>query len=234
MENKCCVLGKGWGIVIGALVLGVSIILAVSNFKSYDRTVTVKGLCEMEVKADKVIYPIAFKVAGNNLESLYASVSEKNSVILDFLKSYGFTEDEVTVSLPQVSDRDAEGYSQRSMRYVVTSVITLYSDKVDNSLEMRKGLADLHKKGITLEADGWSYQPSYLFEGLNSIKPQMIEEATSNARETAQKFADDSGSRLGKIRTASQGQFSISDRDANTSYIKKVRVVTSVVYYLKG
>lgn len=234
MENKCCVLGKGWGIVIGAVVLGVSIILAVSNFKSYDRTVTVKGLCEMEVKADKVIYPIAFKVAGNNLESLYVSVSEKNSAILDFLKSYGFTEDEVTVSLPQVSDRDAEGYSQRSMRYVVTSVITLYSDKVDNSLEMRKGLADLHKKGITLVADGWSYQPSYLFEGLNSIKPQMIEEATANAREAAQKFADDSGSRLGKIRTASQGQFSISDRDANTPYIKKVRVVTSVVYYLKG
>ena len=220
--------------VIGAVGLGVSIILAVSNFKSYDRTVTVKGLCEMEVKADKVIYPIAFKVAGNNLESLYVSVSEKNSAILDFLKSYGFTEDEVTVSLPQVSDRDAEGYSQRSMRYVVTSVITLYSDKVDNSLEMRKGLADLHKKGITLVADGWSYQPSYLFEGLNSIKPQMIEEATANAREAAQKFADDSGSRLGKIRTASQGQFSISDRDANTPYIKKVRVVTSVVYYLKG
>lgn len=220
--------------VIGAVVLGVSIILAVSNFKSYDRTVTVKGLCEMEVKADKVIYPIAFKVAGNNLESLYVSVSEKNAVILDFLKSYGFTDEEITVSLPQVSDRDAEGYTQRSMRYVVTSVITLYSDKVDNSLEMRKGLADLHKKGITLVADGWSYQPSYLFEGLNSIKPQMIEEATANAREAAQKFADDSGSRLGKIRTASQGQFSISDRDANTPYIKKVRVVTSVVYYLKG
>ena len=234
MENKCCVLGKGWGMVIGAVVLGVSIILAVSNFKSYDRTVTVKGLCEMEVKADKVIYPIAFKVAGNNLESLYVSVSEKNAVILDFLKSYGFTDEEITVSLPQVSDRDAEGYTQRSMRYVVTSVITLYSDKVDNSLEMRKGLADLHKKGITRVADGWSYQPSYLFEGLNSIKPQMIEEATANAREAAQKFADDSGSRLGKIRTASQGQFSISDRDANTPYIKKVRVVTSVVYYLKG
>ena len=73
-----------------------------------------------------------------------------------------------------------------------------------------------------------------MFEGLNSVKPGMIEEATSNAREAAQKFADDSGSRLGKIRTASQGQFSISDRDANTPYIKKVRVVTSVVYYLKG
>ena len=234
MENKCCVLGKGWGIVIGAVVLGVSIILAVSNFKSYDRTVTVKGLCEMEVKADKVIYPLAFKVAGNNLESLYASVSEKNAVILDFLKSYGFTDEEITVSLPQVSDRDAEGYTQRSMRYIITSVITVYSTKVDKSLEMREDLAGLHKKGITLIADSWSYQPSYLFEGLNSIKPQMIEEATANAREAAQKFADDSGSRIGKIRTASQGQFSISDRDANTPYIKKVRVVTSVVYYLKG
>ena len=234
MENKCCVLGKGWGMVVGALVLGVSIILAVSNLKSYDRTVTVKGLCEKEVKADKVIYPLAFKVAGNNLESLYASVAEKNAVILDFLKSYGFEDDEITVSLPQVSDRDAEGYTQRSMRYIITSVITVYSTKVDNSLEMREGLADLHTKGITLIADSWSYQPSYLFEGLNSVKPEMIEEATANAREAAQKFADDSGSRLGKIRTASQGQFTISDRDANTPYIKKVRVVTSVVYYLKG
>ena len=213
MENKCCVLGKGWGMIVASIILGVSVILAVSNFKSYDRTVTVKGLCEMEVKADKVIYPLAFKVAGNNLD---------------------FTDEEITVSLPQVSDRDAEGYTQRSMRYIITSVITVYSTKVDKSLEMREDLAGLHKKGITLIADSWSYQPSYMFEGLNSVKPGMIEEATSNAREAAQKFADDSGSRLGKIRTASQGQFSISDRDANTPYIKKVRVVTSVVYYLKG
>jgi hypothetical protein len=78
------------------------------------------------------------------------------------------------------------------------------------------------------------YNVSYEFTGLNDIKPEMIEEATKNAREVAEKFATDSNSKLGKIRNASQGQFSISDRDANTPYIKKVRVVTTVNYYLKN
>ena len=73
----------------------------------------------------------------------------------------------------------------------------------------------------------------FKFEGLNEIKPGMIEEATKNAREVGEKFAKDSGSRLGKIKTANQGTFSITDRDSNTPEIKKVRVVTSVTYYLK-
>ena len=74
----------------------------------------------------------------------------------------------------------------------------------------------------------------FQYEGLNDIKPQMIEEATRNAREAAEKFAKDSDSRLGKIRTANQGTFTIENRDSNTPYIKKVRVVTSVTYYLKN
>lgn len=61
----------------------------------------------------------------------------------------------------------------------------------------------------------------------------MIEEATKNARASAEKFAQDSGSSLGKIRRANQGQFSITDRDSNTPYIKSVRVVTTVEYFLK-
>lgn len=231
--SSCCI-GSGAGIIIGMICLGISIVIAVSNFKSYDRTVSVKGLCEMEVKADKAIYPVAFRESGNSLQSVYASVEAKNKAIVEFLKGYGFKDEEISVGLPQVSDRDVEGYTQRAVRYVVTSVVTLYTSDVDAVISMSAGLSSLSSKGITLAVDNWSYQPQYLFEGLNAVKPQMIEEATANAREAAQKFADDSGSRLGKIKTASQGQFTISDRDANTPYIKKVRVVTSVDYYLKG
>lgn len=81
--------------------------------------------------------------------------------------------------------------------------------------------------------NSWENQVQFQFEGLNAIKPEMIEDATKNAREAAEKFAKDSDSRLGKIKTASQGTFTISDRDSNTPYIKKVRVVSSVTYYLK-
>ena len=89
------------------------------------------------------------------------------------------------------------------------------------------------KQGIAITEGEYRYNTVYSFTGLNDIKPQMIEEATRNARAAAMKFAQDSGSKLGKIKNASQGQFTISDRDENTPYIKNVRVVTTVNYYLK-
>ena len=95
--------------------------------------------------------------------------------------------------------------------------------------------SELLRKGIVTEGGSqWENPVEFRFEGLNEVKPGMIEEATRNARETALKFAKDSDSRLGKIKTASQGTFSIDDRDSNTPYIKKGRVVTSVTYYLKN
>jgi hypothetical protein len=93
--------------------------------------------------------------------------------------------------------------------------------------------SDLLKQGIAITGGDYRFSTQFLFTGLNDIKPQMIEEATKNARASAEKFAADSDSELGKIRTANQGQFTISDRDANTPYIKSVRVVTTVDYYLK-
>ena len=93
---------------------------------------------------------------------------------------------------------------------------------------------ELLKQGIAITGGDYRYSVSYEFTGLNDIKPQMIEEATKNARAAAEKFAKDSDSKLGKIRNASQGQFSISNRDGNTPYIKSVRVVTTVTYYLKN
>ena len=116
---------------------------------------------------------------------------------------------------------------------MVKSTTTVSTGKVDNVLELMNDQSELIRKGITLSSD-WDSRPTFSFEGLNEIKPEMIEEATKNARATAQKFADDSGSHLGKIRNATQGYFTIDDRDSNTPQIKRVRVVTNVDYSLKN
>ena len=112
-------------------------------------------------------------------------------------------------------------------------MVTVASKKVDLVSSLILQQAELLKKGIALTSDDYRYQTVYSFNGLNDIKPAMIEKATKNAREAAVKFAEDSGSKLGKIRTADQGTFSITDRDSNTPSIKIVRVVTRIDYYLE-
>jgi hypothetical protein len=112
-----------------------------------------------------------------------------------------------------------------------TSVITVTSTEVDKVRTLMRRQSELMKQGIALVSEEYgSNSVVYEFTGLNKVKPDMIEEATKNARKTAQKFADDSGSSLGEIRNAQQGQFSIEDRDANTPYIKRLRVVNTVEY----
>ena len=113
-------------------------------------------------------------------------------------------------------------------------MVTVCTGKVDQILKLMERQPELLKKGVVTSGNNWENQVEFKYEGLNEIKPEMIEEATRNAREAAQKFAKDSDSRLGKIKTASQGTFTIENRDSNTPYIKKVRVVSSVTYYLKN
>ena len=217
----------------GLIVLGLCLPKAVKELKSYDRTVNVKGLCEKEVKADKVIWPLAFKTSGNDLNAVYAEIDRNIKTITDFLKQGGISENEITMSVPSISDKYANEYgtNDRIYRYVATSILTVCTNEVDKVLALMAKQADLVRGGIPLYSD-WEIRTDFLFEGLNAIKPEMIEEATKNAREVAVKFAKDSESKLGKIKSANQGTFSIEDRDSNTPYIKKVRVVTNVTYYL--
>ena len=105
---------------------------------------------------------------------------------------------------------------------------------MDLALDLMKKQSELIKEGIVFDSNNWNNPIEFKYEGLNDIKPSMIEEATKNARMAAEKFAKDSGSRLGKIKSASQGTFSIENRDSNTPHIKRVRVVTYVTYYLKN
>lgn len=231
---------KNWRIeaiimAVGIIMLGVMIKNGINDFKDKERVVTVKGLAEMEVPADKVVWPLMYKDIGNDPAVLYANLAQKNHAIVKFLESNGITEEEISIAPPEVIDMQAERYGDRNVpyRYNATSVITVTSKNVDKVRKLMSGQAELLKQGIAITRGDYRYSVSYEFTGLNDIKPKMIEEATKNARAAAEKFAKDSESSLGKIRNASQGQFSISDRDANTPYIKSVRVVTTVNYYLK-
>lgn len=227
---------SGLFIMAGLVVLGLMIPRAVDKYRSYDRTVNVKGLCEKEVMADKVIWPIVYKVMSNDIQSIYDQTDRNNEVIRSFLEEGGLTEGEISVSVPQISDKFANEYgsNDRAFRYIATNVVTVYTADVEKVLALMSKQSYLLKKGIVTGGNSWENPVEFKYEGLNDIKPEMIEEATRNAREAAQKFAKDSDSRLGKIRTANQGTFTIENRDSNTPYIKKVRVVTSVTYYLKN
>lgn len=227
---------SGLFIMAGLVVLGLMFPKSVDKFRSYDRTVNVKGLCEKEVMADKVIWPVVYKVMADDIQSIYDQTDRNNATIMSFLKSGGITASEITVSVPQISDKYANEYgsNDRAFRYIATNVVTVCTDKVDVVLELMSKQSDLLKKGVVTGGNSWENPVEFKYEGLNGIKPEMIEEATKNAREAAEKFAKDSDSRLGKIKTANQGTFSIENRDSNTPYIKKVRVVTYVTYYLKN
>ena len=220
--------------MIGLIFIGICMIVAVNRYKSYDRSVSVKGLCEKEVKADKVIWPISYKVMGEDLQNIYNQINQKNEILINFLKEGGITEDEISISSPSISDKLANEYgnNDRLYRYVTTNVITVCTKNVDKVLALMKTQSSLMKKGITISDNNWENPIEFKFEGLNELKPEMVEEATKNARETAEKFAIDSDSKLGKIKYASQGTFTINNRDSNTPEIKTVRVVTYVTYYL--
>ena len=222
-------------IMLGLIFLGVFIKSAVTSFKSYDRVVNVKGLAELEVPANKVVWPVVYKEIGNDLTMLYKEINKKKEKIISYLKSKGLEEEEISISAPSIIDMNAERYQSQPSpyRYNITSIITVTSQKVDLVREIASGQSELLAHGVALLAGDYQYQTQYFYTLLNDIKPAMIEEATKNARASAQKFAKDSDSKLGKIKRASQGQFTISDRDANTPHIKTIRVVSTVEYMLK-
>lgn len=223
-------------LAIGMLVMGYFIKLGLDAFSSRDRVVNVKGLAEMEVPANKVTWPLMYKDLGNDLPTLYNKINATNQAIVNFLKEKGITENEISINAPEIIDMQAERYNNNPIpfRYNVTSVITVTSSKVDLVRKMISEQSELLKQGIAITGGDYRYSVQYDYTGLNDIKPQMIEEATKNARAAAIKFAKDSDSKLGKIKKAYQGQFSIDDRDANTPYIKRIRVVTTIDYSLEG
>lgn len=219
---------------LGLLGLGAILGNSLQRYREYERVVNVKGLAERDVPADLVVWPIRFSAAGDSLADVYAQLDSAAQRIVDYLHSKGLSDEEVRVDAPAITDKLAQqwGNAERvALRFTANQTITVRSPQVDLVRALMGDLAELGRTGIAFSGQEYP-QTEYLFTRLNELKPAMVQEATQAAREVANKFAQDSGSQLGKIRSASQGQFSIEPRDSSTPHIKKVRVVSTVEYYL--
>ena len=222
-------------IALGIVASGYFVDKGLSSFADKNRTVNVKGLSEKVVTADKVTWPLVYKNIGNDLSALYNDIKNSNEIIVEYLKSKGIEDSEINLNAPEIIDMKAERYSSTpsQYRYNVTTIVTVTSSKVDVVRKLITEQGEFLKKGIAIVSGDYQHVVRYEYTSLNDIKPQMIEEATKNARQAAEKFAKDSDSKLGKIMQANQGQFSIVDEDATTPYLKRVRVVTTVNYALE-
>ena len=222
-------------LAVSIAFLGLCIKWGIDDFANKDRNVTVKGLAEKEVEADKVTWPIPTKELGNDLPELYQRINTTTAKVKAFLKQHGIKDDEINVNAPVVIDLNADQYSNnnRGFRYNITSTITVTSQNVKLVRSIIAKQGELLKQGVAVLDGGYENRITYEYVGFRKMKPQMMQEAIKNAEATAQEFATNSNSKLNKITKADQGQFSIDDRDANTPYIKKVRVVTTITYSLK-
>jgi hypothetical protein len=224
-------------------VLALAIVIAgyfVGNMhktgKQYDRYVQVKGLSEREVNADLAVWPINIVLTGNDLTTLKGQLEKQNEDVYQFFVKQGFKSDEITRGMVNISDVNANQYNNAQnnrFRYVAQSDFTVRTREIEKLQKALEASLELMSKGIVLGSKNQWRPIEYVFTGLNELKPSMIEEATKNAREVAEKFARDSNSEVGEIRIARQGLFSINDRDQNTPQIKIVRVVSTFDFQLK-
>ena len=219
-------------IAVGIICLGWFMKAGIDNFANKDRQVTVKGLAEREVPADKVTWSIGTKVTGNDLPMLYESINLQTDKIKKFLKQNGLEEKEVTINPPSISDLEARewGDNNKNFRYIISTTITVATNKVEQVNKAIFQQAELLKQGVAIENSNAQYE----YASFQQMKPEMMAEAIKNAQKTAEQFAEASNARLGDIQTAGQGQFEIDDRDQNTPYIKKLRVVTTITYSIKN
>jgi hypothetical protein len=231
------------GLILGGWILGSEI----KATRLSDRYVSVKGLVERKVKSDLAIWPLTYKEAGDDLSALYGKTEADKKTVLQFLADQGIEAAEIELGVVRVVDTQANEYGgneRATHRYIVEQQITVRTSRVDQVAAAAQKTIQLLQKGIVLSGNP-GQGLAYKFTGLNSIKPDMITEATRNARAAADRFASDSGSKVGSIRQATQGVFSILPADqasdpgepgynsGDSSIMKTVRVVTSVDYYLE-
>ena len=215
------ILGAGWFTSRGLVAI-----------KTQDRYVTVKGSAERIVDADLVVWPLPQTVGGNDLAGVQRQLDANTAAIRDFFLQAGFKDDEIVVSPPQLEDRWAWAYGDNRPpeRYRYGNTVSLRTSDVPKALAALRRSGELVGRGVLINEGS---APEFDYTKLNDIKPALIAEATANARESAAQFAEDSGSRLGGIRGANQGVVTINDRDQGSPQVKKVRVVTTVEYFLK-
>ena len=228
----------GFGVASGGFLAGEALVQSRLGY----RVVTVKGLSERQVKADLGFWPIRFVVTGATLEDSRGKLEAAEAAVRSFLGSHGFTAGDMQVQNIQVEDRMA-GYNANQTpedtRFVLTEDLLVKSAEVQKLADASRMIGDLLKSGVVFSADAYNAGPSFIFTKVNELKGDMLTEATKRAREAAEKFAVESGAKVGDIQSANQGIIEINPavdipNDRPEKQIdKKVRVVTTITYFLK-
>lgn len=234
--------------VIVALILGISAIVSASmvadgltDLRTGDRYVTVKGVAEREVNADLALWPIRFVATGTTLTQAQDLARQSREAIMAFLKLQAIDESRVELQRLDVTDTRANPYQGNNgeQKFIINQTLMVRSQDIDKIRRAAQGVSELVDSGVVLSSDYGPAGPTYLFNGLNAIKPDMIAEATASAREAAAQFAKDADAELGGLRRANQGVFQILARDQAPGImegqqpVKTVRVVSTVEYYLQ-
>ncbi len=215
-----------WFLGATFIVFSVVFFLSARNFSNQGSYVEVKGLSEKIVKADTAIWSINFDVKSNNVDSLYSDIQKNISTIKSFLTGKGFEASEINVALPNIYQ---DTYKDALFRYNSSTGISVYTKKVDLVKSASQDALLLVKQGVTMNQNSVTYQ----FSDINSVKPEMLAEALSNAKDTATNIARESGSILGSLHRGNQGVFDITDKDPGSPEYKKIRLVSTLQFLLK-
>ena len=215
-----------WIVGLALLVFSAAFFLSAQDFSKQGSYVEVKGLSEKIVKADTAIWSINFEVKSNNVDSLYADIEKNVATIKSFLLGKGFESGEINVAPVNIYQ---DTYKDALFRYNSNTQLSLYTKKVDLVKSASKDTLILVKNGIVMNQNSVAFE----FSNINSIKPEMLAEALKNAKDTAQKIAQESGSSLGGLRRGNQGVFDITDKDPGSPEYKKIRLVSTLSFLLK-
>ena len=230
-------------LLLGLCLLGYFIFQGLKTFSDKDRVVTVKGLAEMDMKATSATIALNFSISGDDFQNIFKQTENKKSAIMEYLTNIGYNRNDIIVGSPEVTDRqryyetrmqNGEPVQVKIDRYTVGQSLTVKSKDVE-TIENKASQMNLELVAKDLTAN---IKTIYAFPELNTIKPQLIAESTKNARIAGQQFADDSQAKLGKIKTASQGQISLSEsyhsnESGGKQKIQKARVVSEIVFFLE-
>jgi hypothetical protein len=220
---------------LGTALSGFFIGRSIEKFKTSDRAIVVKGFSEREVKSDTGVLMLTFKNPGNDLVEIQKKNDQDIKTVMAFLKTKALKDEEITLDGTVLFDRQTREYGGESEksehRYIVTTHIKVTTTQVDVLKDISNQTAELIKQQVNI-----SFNPRYYFTSFNNLRTEMIAEATQSARQAALQFAKDSGSRVGEIRNAVQGAFSITSPNEEYNEVgsiyKKIRVVTTVTFNL--
>ena len=234
--------------ILGTLIIGISVIVSamlisggLTDLRTGDRYVTVKGVAEREVNADLALWPIRFVATGDTLSQAQEKARSSRESIMAFLKLQAIDENAVELQRLAVTDTRANPYQNSNgvQQFIINQTLMVRSKDVEKIRQAAQAVSELVDSGVILSSDYGPSSPTYVFTGLNDIKPEMIAEATASAREAAARFASDANAELGGLRRANQGVFQILARDQAPGItegqqpVKTVRVISTVQYYLR-